>query len=71
MSSTLSSSGSDHDRGVMPLESSPAAAIPIGLTTAQARHRRGEFGPNIVGREAAAALAEISRKVLGARSVDA
>jgi len=48
MSSILSSSGRDHDGGIPPPESATVAATPIGLTTAEARQRRGEFGLNIV-----------------------
>jgi H+-transporting ATPase len=48
MSSILSSSGRDHYGGLPPPESATVAATPVGLTTAEARQRRGECGLNIV-----------------------
>ena len=52
-------------------EHSAIAIAAPGLTSAEARRRLAEFGPNTVSEEVAAALASFPRKILGADSVDA
>jgi H+-transporting ATPase len=52
MSFISSSKDRDHYGGVLPLEISAVATTLIGLTSAEARRRLSEFGPNAVTEEA-------------------
>ena len=48
-----------------------AAVLSAGLTSAEARRRLAEFGPNSVTRKDAAALAQVRREILVAGALDA
>ena len=52
-------------------ELSAPAAAPLGLTSDEARRRLGEFGANVVGEAASAALAGFPREILVTGPVDA